>query len=86
MAREITIDSSGRVVIPMDVRQRHHLSAGSRLILVDDEERLVLIPRQGQTTTLEKAGLLVFQGQLAPGFPDHRAVRDERLSSLAGLP
>ena len=86
MEREITIDGSGRVVIPRDVRQRHHLVAGSRLILVDDDERLVLIPRQQLPTTSEKAGLLVFQGQLMQELPDHRAVRDERLSRLAGLP
>jgi AbrB family looped-hinge helix DNA binding protein len=86
MEREITIDGSGRIVIPREVRLRHHLTPGSRLTLVDHDERLVLIPRQGQTTTLEKAGLLVFQGRLASEFPDHRVVRDERLSRLAGLP
>ncbi len=86
MEREIAIDGSGRVVIPVDVRQRHRLVPGSRLILVDDDERLVLIPRQQLPTTLEKAGLLVFQGQLVKALADHRAIRDDRLSRLSSLP
>ena len=84
MEREITIDASGRLVIPKDVRQRHRLAAGARLTLVDDEERLILIPRQQTGSTIEKAGLLVFQGRLEGATPDHRAMRDERLARLAG--
>ena len=86
MEREITIDGSGRIVIPRDLRLRHRLIAGSRLILVEDDDRLVLIPRQQLPTTVEKDGLLVFQGQLSEAFADHRAVRDDRLSRLARLP
>jgi AbrB family looped-hinge helix DNA binding protein len=84
MEREITIDASGRVVIPKDVRRRHHLSGGSRLILTDDEEKLILIPRRQAGGTVEKSGLLVFQGRLEPDFPDHRDDREDRIASLMG--
>jgi len=86
MEREIAIDGSGRIVIPRDLRLRHRLVAGSRLIVVDDEDRLVLIPRQQLPTTVEKDGLLVFQGQLPEEHADDRAVRDERLRRISGLP
>jgi bifunctional DNA-binding transcriptional regulator/antitoxin component of YhaV-PrlF toxin-antitoxin module len=86
MERKIAIDGSGRIVIPIDLRLRHRLVPGSRLIVVDDGDRLVLIPRQQLPTTVEKDGLLVFQGQLPEELADHRAVRDDRLSRLARLP
>ncbi|MCP4897835.1 MAG: AbrB/MazE/SpoVT family DNA-binding domain-containing protein [bacterium] len=85
MEWEITIDASGRVVIPKEVRRRHHLSGSSRLILVETDERLVLIPRRKRGTTVEKAGMLVFQGRLDSEFPDHRALREERARHLMGL-
>lgn len=84
MPWEITIDASGRLVIPKEVRLRHHLSAGQRLELSEEEDRLVLIPRHRQTATKEKAGLVVFRGRLPERFPDHRVLRDERLDGLAG--
>jgi len=84
MGWEITIDAAGRVVIPKEVRQKHHLSGGSRLTLVTDEERLVLIPSRQQTSTIEKAGLLVFRGELDVETPDHRAIREESLARFGG--
>jgi AbrB family looped-hinge helix DNA binding protein len=85
MAQEITIDASGRLVIPKDVRQRHRLAAGSRLILVEDGDRIVLVPRQAQTSTIEAGGLLVFTGHLTGDIPDHREVREFRIARKAGL-
>lgn len=80
MARQITIDASGRLVIPKSVRQRHHLDAGSHLTLVDEEDRLVLIPSDREPRIVEKDGLLVIAGDGAIEIPDHRALREERLS------
>lgn len=79
MAEEITIDGSGRLVIPKDVRARHRLTAGARLILVEEEDRLVLVPQASEPSTVERAGLLVFRGTLAGEVPDHRELRNERL-------
>lgn len=85
MEWEIAIDSSGRLVIPKDVRTRHHLNGGARLVLRDDGTRLVLIPWSAKATMVEEHGLLVFQGRLRGDDVDHRTVRDARLAALAGL-
>lgn len=84
MADEITIDASGRLVIPKDVRVRHRLGAGTRLRLLEEEGRLVLVPRHAESTTVERAGLLVFCGRLTGPIPDHRMIREERIGKLAG--
>ena len=83
MAKTITIDGSGRLVIPKDIRERHHLRTGSRLELTEDDDRLVLVPLRVQPTTKETAGLLVFTGKLIGSVPDHRDLRESRLSGLS---
>ena len=85
MAREITIDASGRLVIPKDVRERHHLSPGSRLRLDEEGDRLVLVASPDAPITVEESGLIVFRGRLTGAIPDHRELRDERLDRMAGL-
>lgn len=82
MDREITIDASGRLVIPKDVRTRHRLSPGTRLRLEEEGDRLVLQPTPDSPLVEEEAGLLVFQGRLMGEVPDHRDLRDERLERL----
>jgi AbrB family looped-hinge helix DNA binding protein len=82
MPEEITIDASGRLVIPKDVRARHRLTAGARLLLLEEEDRLVLVPRAAETSTVERAGILVFRGTLGGAVPDHRDLRNERLDHL----
>lgn len=84
MEREIAIDSSGRVVIPKDVRRRHRLSAGTRIELLEEGDRLVLVPQQAQTSAVERAGIMVFCGRLPVDVPDHRRLREERADHLAG--
>jgi len=85
MEKEITIDPSGRLVIPKEVRRRHRLTAGSRLILVEDGDRIVLVPRQAEPSTVETGGLLVFTGRLNGDVPDHRELRESRSARQAGV-
>jgi hypothetical protein len=65
------------------VRARHRLTAGARLLLVEEDDRLVLVPRTAETSTVERSGLLIFRGTLGGAVPDHRDLRDERLDHLA---
>jgi len=82
MAAEITIDGSGRVVIPKEVRERLHLPAGTRLRLLEDGERLMLVPLHSEAQTAEQGGLLVLRGRLAGAVTDHRQLRKERTVAL----
>jgi len=85
MAREITIDASGRLVIPKAIRTRQRLTPGTRLELVEEEDRLVLVPRHADSVTEERGGLILLGGKLRGEIPDHRDLRRERLDHLAGL-
>ncbi len=85
MEHQITIDASGRLVIPKALRRRFHLSGGSSLILREEDDHLVLIPRHLLSLVHEKAGLLIFGGRLDEAFPDHRSLREERLDRLSML-
>jgi hypothetical protein len=51
---------------------------------VDARGRPVPIPGQEELSAAATAGLLVLQGRLEGEFPDHRAMREERLAMLAG--
>jgi AbrB family looped-hinge helix DNA binding protein len=84
MPLEVAIDASGRLVIPKEVRARHRLQAGSTLLLMEEDDRLVLIPRPAETQTVERAGIIVFRGTLLGEIPDHRQLRNERIDRLAG--
>ena len=80
----VTVSPKYQVVIPKDVRARHGLRPGTRLLLYEDEDRLVLVPRAAETETVERGGILVFRGTLSGHFPDHRELRSERIDRLAG--
>ena len=98
MEREITIDRAGRLVIPKDLRERHHLEAGTRLTVLALEDRIILIPRRIEPRLIEKDGLLVVASPLDSGSEvdakssvpaeisdaDHRRLREERLQHLGG--
>jgi AbrB family looped-hinge helix DNA binding protein len=80
--KEITIDASGRVVIPKEARRRLGLTRGSRIIVTVDDDKLTLTPRRDLGGPVARHGLLVFQGRLNTDFLDHRdgrAVRFDRL-------
>ena len=77
MEEIITIDETGRVVIPKRVRQRLALRAGRRLRLLDDTSRIVLEPIDEAPAPAETSGILVIKGRLVGPVPDHRTTREE---------
>ena len=81
MARTITIDRLGRIVVPQDVRERLGLQAGTRLVLRDEAQRIVLEPEHTEPEIAEEGGILVLKAPNAD-IPDHRALRDERVGHL----
>jgi AbrB family looped-hinge helix DNA binding protein len=84
MERVTTIDQVGRLVIPEELRVRHHLHAGSRLRVAEAEGRIVLEPIEEPTPLVERGGLLLVEAPLEGPAVDHRQLREERLQSLAG--
>jgi AbrB family looped-hinge helix DNA binding protein len=83
MTTTITIDKAGRLVIPVDVRERYRLSAGSELILSEESGRVVLTPTNGLPELIEHRGLLLLRLPEGSAIPaDHLALRRERLDEL----
>jgi len=61
MSRTISMDSSGRVVLPKEVRQRLNLHGGARLraSVVAGRVELLPISDEDQPATKRKSGMLV---------------------------
>jgi AbrB family looped-hinge helix DNA binding protein len=84
MEEIITIDGTGRLVIPKAIRTKLHLGAGSRLRLREEGgSRLVLEPLFEESVPVEVDGLLIIRGELIGEVPDHRQQRADRIRSLA---
>jgi AbrB family looped-hinge helix DNA binding protein len=79
----ITIDGSGRLVVPRAMRDRLQLRGGSRLrVREEGGRRLVLEPVAEEAVPEDVDGLLVIGGQLVGPVPDHRVQRADRIRSL----
>ena len=91
MATTITIDASGRLVLPRPVRDRLHLMAGSRLDLEIESGSVRLTPVPDDGIRLVRSGKrLVISGTppLAPGDVARAiaADREDRSIKLGTLP
>ncbi len=77
MEASLTLDSTGRIVLPSEVRKRLRLQPGSRLKLTLVADRIEFTPEAGPAPKLlRRSGRLV----LAAGEPldAAAAIRDER--------
>jgi len=83
MPSTITIDAAGRLVVPLPVRRRLRLVAGSRLRITEGPQSILLEPEHEEARIEEKGGILVVGGRLHGTVPDHRDVRHDRLERLA---
>jgi AbrB family looped-hinge helix DNA binding protein len=83
MPSTITIDAAGRLVVPLPVRRRLRLVAGSRLRITEGPKSILLEPEHEEARIEEKRGILVVGGTLYGDLPDHRDVRQDRLDRLA---
>jgi len=83
MPSTIAIDAAGRLVVPLAVRRRLRLVAGSRLRVTEGPGSILLEPEHEEARVEEKGGILVVGGQLHGDWPDHRDVRQDRLEKLA---
>jgi AbrB family looped-hinge helix DNA binding protein len=85
MTQVLTVDKTGRVLLPSAVRRRLNLQPGSRLALELLAERieLTVLPPESAPTTLSPTGRRVLG---ASGTPSDaaQAVRDERAAQARG--
>lgn len=90
MNATVRIDSSGRLVIPRNIREQLHLRSGSRLHLEVKGDGVFLAPLPDEDARLvERGGRLVIQSSKTLDDDDVRkaivADREERINKLSGL-
>lgn len=90
LGMELTIDKSGRVVIPKKLRDHLGVRNGLTVEVIETGEGLLLKPRQRPSNLIRKNGLLIFRG---PEEPGDRSIdltevlddlREERIREIAG--
>ncbi len=59
----ITIDRTGRVVIPKELRQRYHLQPGTELEIAGDARGIRIAPVRTTPSLQSKDGILVHHGE-----------------------
>lgn len=80
MEKIITIDGTGRLVVPKPMRVELGLREGTRLrVREEGGRRLVLEPVAEAAVPVDVGGVLVIRGTLTDEVPDHRALREERI-------
>ncbi len=88
MKKYLRVDSSGRVVLPLPLRKRFHLTPGSQLQVDVEPDGIRLRPKAPVPSLRDEDGLLHHEGE-PTGGPLHaveeaRAVRDEQVNSALG--
>lgn len=84
---KLTIDGSGRLVLPKKVRERYRLRAGAQLELEENAEGIVLKPAQQGPSMVRINGLWVHLGRVPEGFDWDKMIdndREERIKDIWG--
>ncbi|HXC26012.1 MAG TPA: AbrB/MazE/SpoVT family DNA-binding domain-containing protein [Gemmatimonadaceae bacterium] len=81
----ITVDATGRLVLPKKVREHHGLGPGSEMELDDTETEIRLRPMTAHPPLQEVNGFLVYTGRFTDDTADAvRKDREGRLRHVAG--
>jgi len=80
---ETTLDKSGRIVIPKEVRDSLDLKPGEALEVEEFDNRIILKPVREPSPLHAKEGLLIFSGIATGDIVD--AVKTHRLGRLKKL-
>ncbi len=90
MGATVTIDSSGRLVIPRNIREQLHLRSGSRLNLEISGGGVFLAPLPNEDARIVKRGgrLVIETSEVISDDDVRKAIvadREERANKLSGL-
>jgi AbrB family looped-hinge helix DNA binding protein len=77
----VTIDKSGRIVVPKSIRQR----LGTEIELLEQPEGVLLRPVTQEPAMVKIDGLWVHRGTPIPGADLTQAVHDAREERIASL-
>ncbi|MDR0782951.1 MAG: AbrB/MazE/SpoVT family DNA-binding domain-containing protein [Propionibacteriaceae bacterium] len=58
----ITMDRAGRVMLPKAVRERHGLTEGAKLDIIEEGALIIITPQPAQIEIVEEDGRLVAVG------------------------
>lgn len=90
MNATVTIDSSGRLVIPINIRDQLHLRSGSRLNLEVKGDGVFLAPLPDEEARIVKHGgrLVIETSEILNDDDVRKAIiadREQRMNKLSGL-
>lgn len=81
----LTVDKSGRVVLPKALREQMHLAPGDMLEMETNGESIILRPLRRRATVKKERGIWVYQGEATgasiPDLIDRE--REKHLQELA---
>jgi AbrB family looped-hinge helix DNA binding protein len=67
MDTTVTLDNTGRIVIPKSVRDELHLDPGDRLVLESEGDKVTLRPVRATTPLQKEKGVWVYRTGRPPG-------------------
>ncbi len=81
---EVLVDNFGRILIPQSVRKHIGLKAGTVLDIEEDDNRIVLKPKEGQGPLRIKEDLAVYSGEIGHSANLVKEAREKRIRKLTG--
>jgi AbrB family looped-hinge helix DNA binding protein len=83
---ETTLDQSGRIELPQELRDDLGLSPGTVLSIEEKSGGILLKPLSGRSGLIRKDGVLVFSGEIEGDLTAAvQRDRDERSRKVSGL-
>jgi AbrB family looped-hinge helix DNA binding protein len=86
MAKNLSLDRAGRVVLPKALRDSLGLEPGDHLTVESNGDRITLRPVRLQATLMKEHGIWVYQGEASdqsiPDLIDRE--RDQRIREQSG--
>jgi len=84
---ETRLDEDGRVAIPQEVLRDLGLAPGSRVIVEEQDNTIVIRSVDATSGLVEEDGVLLFSGETVGGIEELiDRVREDRIKEISGFP